>query len=83
MGMPRVGLSGNSSSLANLDPNEESEFVHDRGGADDETVTPSAAAHPGKFERRRWRKPATFGCLVAPKRDRAFGVAKFGCKHGY
>ena len=41
------------------------------------------AAHPGKLERRRRRKPATFGCLLAPKRDGAFGVAKFGCKHGY
>src|SRR5467141_5245988 len=52
--------------------NEESGFARDRVGTDHKSMAPSAADHLGKIERReRWR-PAKFGCLLVPKRDRQF-----------
>jgi len=63
--------------------NEESGFARDRVDTDYESVAPSAADHLGKIERRERWKPAKFGCLLVPKRDRQFGVAKFAGQLGF
>ena len=63
--------------------NEESGFARDRVNTDHESVAPRAADHPRKIERRERRKPTKFGCLLVPKRDRQFGVAKFARKPGF
>jgi hypothetical protein len=63
--------------------NEESGFARDRVDTDHKSMAPSAADHLGKIERRERWKPAKFGCLLVPKRDRQFGVAKFARQPGF